>query len=118
PIRPMLAPLSIRVYGMPIAALGCAALFGWHFDPSRTQWAVDGAWALALVLWTVGTAHGSAGWRWPSAGALWPLGALLVLFAAAWLPFYDNWRWAFTGDSVTWFSVAAEAAERQHLARN
>jgi hypothetical protein len=24
---------------------------------------------------------------------------ILPIFAAAWLPFYDNWRWAYTGDS-------------------
>jgi hypothetical protein len=30
---------------------------------------------------------------------LWPLAVILPLFAACWLPFYNNWRWAYTGDS-------------------
>jgi hypothetical protein len=25
-----------------------------------------------------------------------PIVGVLIVFAAAWIPFYDNWRWAFT----------------------
>lgn len=59
-------------------------------------------WPLAVLLWT-------GGLRW-SYGPIWPgllrrvdaaiFAVLIALFTATWLPFYDNWRFAYTGDSL------------------
>ena len=27
----------------------------------------------------------------------------MIIAAAAWLPFYDNWRWAQAGDTYPWY---------------
>ena len=37
---------------------------------------------------------------------------LLTVFAAAWLPFATNWRWAFCGDSIAFFQLPYEAVTR------
>jgi hypothetical protein len=119
-----------------IAAWAClAACVGWFCvafnagDPSRHQILVDGLWLLALVLWSVQISAFTAGTctsvgtiqrantplnpplaRGEEKGGWWPIVALLTIFAVAWLPFYDNWRWAFTGDSIAWFGPAYSAA--------
>ena len=41
------------------------------------------------------------------------VGALLLVFCAAWLPFYRDWRWVASGDSLGWFEIPAGAVERQ-----
>ncbi len=107
-IDPITAALVLAAYGLLV-------LFARWFDPRVMQWRVDTLWAGAIVVWVVairrltGPPHGLLP-SWPSAHSLLLPAALLAVFAAAWLPFYDNWRWAYTGDSVVWFSVAAEAA--------
>ena len=60
-----------------------------------------------LTVWST-----PAGWR-----DLFPIAVILPVFIAAWLPFYDNWRWAYTGDSLAWFTVASGVA-RSGLTRN
>ena len=87
-------------------------LFCEYFTPGADQRLVDGLWLLALGLWISEV--------WASGGTLsrprlawadvWPIGALLLLLVIAWLPFYNNWRWAYTGDSVAWFGVGASPA--------
>ncbi len=71
--------------------------FDWH----EPQW-TDATWFAALFSWSgaVLARARPAGERlpWRRADFL-PLAVLLPLFALCWLPFYDNWRWAFTGDS-------------------
>src|SRR5262249_49622487 len=69
-----------------------------RFDHGINQPAVDGLWLLALLVW------GSEVWahsgkpfigvrmQWRDVRLI---AGILVLFAAAWLPFYDNWRWAY-----------------------
>lgn len=87
------------------------AAFAWLFQPGEPQWWVDGLWLGAVVVWVVVVRRLVSppallpAWPRPRA-ALLP-GALLLLFAACWLPFYDNWRWAYTGDSIAWFQTAA-----------
>lgn len=44
---------------------------------------------------------------WTEAGVL---TAFFALFAATWLPFWDDWRWAQTGDSIAWYSPGLLAA--------
>ena len=98
-----------RLALIPIA-LG---LFCKLFHPGVDQRWVDGLWLLALLLWVIEVRYLAGGSlpvprvAWEDA---WPIGALLLLLAAAWLPFFDNWRWAYTGDSVAWFGVGASPA--------
>jgi hypothetical protein len=94
------------------AQLGALALFVAWFDPGRVQWLVESLWLLAVTVWTVEVrlSDGRLLDRSPDAADMRPLLVLLPLFAAAWLPFYRNWRWAYTGDSVAWFSIGSLAA--------
>lgn len=77
--------------------------FDWH----EPQW-TDATWFAALASW-VGAVLASSPrateplpWRRADFA---PLVLLLLVFAACWLPFYDNWRWAFTGDGFGIYSV-------------
>jgi hypothetical protein len=90
-------------------AITLAVIFAWLFDPFTVRWGVDAIWLAAVGVWsgTVWTLR-TRGARWQPRNAL-PLAILLVVFCAAWLPFFDNWRWAFTGDSVAWFEVPYNA---------
>ncbi len=94
----------LRLGGM-VAALG---LFLCFFVASQNQLLVDGLWVLALVLWALEVrTRGHApllGVR-PQRADILPIAIILPIFAAAWLPFYDNWRWAYTGDSFGMFCV-------------
>lgn len=89
----------------------CAA-----FDPgdaSVKQHLIDSLWLVAVLLWSVQilalTPQRKSGVdrRWDDRR---PILALLVVFSLVWLPFYDNWRWAYTGDSIAWFGPAYDAA--------
>ena len=88
--------------------------FAHWFDPERAQWLIDGLWVLAIGLWVAEVQSISANSLLPrriQSGDVWPIVGLLVVFAAAWLPFCTNWRWAYTGDSGGWFAAAVNAAE-------
>jgi hypothetical protein len=96
--------------GTLVASLG---LFIFWFDPSQIQWLVDGLWLLAVVLWVWEIRRLCGGPlldRHPTRADVVPIAVTLGVFAAAWLPFYDNWRWAYTGDSVGWFGTGWAAA--------
>jgi hypothetical protein len=90
-------------------AITLAIVFAWLFDPFTLRWWVDAIWLAAVAVWsgTVWTLR-TRGARWQPRNAI-PLAILLVIFCAAWLPFFDNWRWAFTADSVAWFEVPYNA---------
>jgi hypothetical protein len=102
-----------QIVCVTVAALA-AVTFLIYFDQSRAQIWVDSLWLLALVLWTravflqPSTARPTAVLR---VADLWPLAVVVPLFALCWLPFHDNWRWAYTGDSFgiygagTWLGV-------------
>jgi len=74
---------------------------------------VDALWLLAIVFWCEAVREPDTRFL-PLIGLhrgdLRPISALLLVFATAWLPFFDNWRWAYTGDSGAWFAPAAQAA--------
>jgi hypothetical protein len=90
-------------------AITLAVLFARLFDPLTPRWWVDAIWLAALAVWsgTVWTLR-PRGRRWQPRNAI-PLAILLVVFCAAWLPFFDNWRWAFMADSGAWFEVPYNA---------
>jgi hypothetical protein len=78
------------------------------FSPDANRPVDYGLWLGAIIAWalllaTFGTAP-FIGLR-PRWRQLWPLAVLLPLFAACWLQFYDNWRWAYTGDSFGVYAV-------------
>src|SRR6266404_2666 len=91
-----------------VVPTACFAAFVYLFDTTRDQRLVDGLWMGGLLLWVVeiGRRSGGAliGGRVQRADVV-PIAVLLVVFMAAWLPFYDNWRWAFTGDSFSVFGA-------------
>jgi len=97
----------LRVSGL-LSIIACVAFFVRYFDHETPQLYVDGLFLVAIILWVTIVASFERG---PLLGItvsradLWPLVLILVTFAAAWLPFYDNWRWAYTGDSFGVFSV-------------
>jgi hypothetical protein len=88
-------------------------LFIYRFDPGRSQWLVDGLWLLAMGLWALAISRRSRA-RILSARRtdVVAVGGLLVVFCAAWLPFWANWRWAYTGDSLDLYVVGWAAATK------
>jgi hypothetical protein len=108
--------------GISVAgACASCGVFLWFFDPERDQRLVDALWPLAALFWGVFlklVGRGPFLGVRPRLRDVWPIGLILPLFAAAWLPFYDNWRWAYTGDSFGVFSAAywlGENGLRQNL---
>jgi hypothetical protein len=98
-----------------VLGIGAWVLLGFFarwFEPGWVQWDVTGLWLAAMLFWIAGVrvATGSLLPAYPTLASSWPLTALLTVFVAAWLPFYDNWRWACTGDSIAWYATAAGAA--------
>jgi hypothetical protein len=95
-----------RLALIPIA-LG---LFCKLFNPAADQRWVDGLWLVAVLLWIVEVRHLAGGSLPPPRVAwadAWPIAVLILLLATVWLPFYNNWRWAYTSDSVAWFGAGA-----------
>jgi len=91
-----------------VVVVVCIVTFVTSFDFSSKDLTIDGLWVGALFAWAslvytfkegpfIGVRP-----RWKQ---YWPLAILLPLFAACWLPFYDNWRWAYTGDSFGVYGV-------------
>jgi len=105
--RPL--PDALRLGG---AAL-CVLAFLRTFEPGVHAWPPVLAWLAAIALW-----------GWQARVCLGPaerrndfdacdrrlLLSFLGLFAVCWLPFYADWRWAYTGDSLTWYWVAEDSA--------
>lgn len=77
--------------------------FDWHEAQwtDATWFAALASWAGAVLAWGRRVAE-PLPWR---RGDFLPLALILPLFAACWLPFYDDWRWAFTGDSFGIFTA-------------
>lgn len=104
---------------VPAAALlatGLLATFVVFFDPTRRQPLVEWAYYSAVLVWilSVRICHGSV---WPRGtfgvkdSLL--LGGFLALFAACWIPVYDDWRWAYTGDSLGYVGLGMQWARGQ-----
>ncbi len=115
-----MAPDAGRVrYALLIVPFVLLAVFVATFDPYVNRWLVNFAWLGALLSWALGISMGEAPAR--SRGArtkhLWTFLVFGCAFAAVWLPFYDNWRWAQAGDTFPWFWVPAAAA-RQGLSKS
>ena len=94
-----------RLFLTAAAAVGLLAVFVLQFDPETLQWGVDALWLTALAVWAVSvwTVRARRD-RWRIAHP-WALATAVLLFCAAWLPFYGNWRWSFTADSLGWFEI-------------
>jgi heme/copper-type cytochrome/quinol oxidase subunit 4 len=104
-----------------LAAIGVAvALFMVRFKPSESRPLADAVWLLALCLWVsevrARNGHRLLTLRWQRRDVL-PIAVLLMTLVVAWLPFYDNWRWAYTGDSIAWYGIA-EQVVRNHLGQD
>ncbi len=92
----------------------CIFTFVTTFDFGDKHLGVDGLWVGSLIAWALFVRSFNQGSfigvrpRWEQYR---PLAVLLTLFAACWLPFYDNWRWAYTGDSFGVYGVGYYLAE-------
>lgn len=90
-----------------VGAALAMGLFVRYFDFQVAQARIDGLWLVSLLLWLSAVFLQQPPERLPPVlrvRDLWPLGVLFPVFAACWLPFYDNWRWAYTGDSFGIFA--------------
>lgn len=91
-----------------LAIVVSLTLFTVHYEWSQPQVLVPSLWIAAILLlaWEVRARCGplAAGLR-PSRRDVAVIAALIALFALCWLPFYDNWRWAYTGDSLSFFGL-------------
>ena len=106
-------------YRRPILLLALVVIFAATFDPEVNRWFVNFTWLAALGIW--------AGIVWRSDGPspasrlkgkyVWPFLLFVPVFAAVWLPFYDNWRWVQAGDTIGWYGLP-EAAARYGLPRS
>lgn len=91
----------------------CIGSFVTSFDFNDKGWVFVGLWAGSLIAWAAFIRSFNDG---PFLGVhpRWrdyrPLALLLPLFAAGWLTFYDNWRWAYTGDSFSVYGVGYHLA--------
>lgn len=78
-------------------------LFAVWFQPYASQWLVDGLWLAAIAIWVFEVKQVATtplfGFK-VSRQDVAPIAVLILLFACCWLPFYNNWRWAYTGDSL------------------
>lgn len=95
------------MWSFALAAILFLLAFLRTFDWHEPQW-TDATWFAALFSW-VGAVLARArptgdDLPWRRADFL-VLAVLLPIFAVCWLPFYDNWRWAFTGDSFGIYSA-------------
>lgn len=89
-----------------VSIVASLVMFRRLFVHDRPQLLVDGLWLLAILLWVAVVRLMGGGLRFGLTvrrAEVWPIALLVLVFAAAWLPFYDNWRWAFTGDSFSLF---------------
>ena len=107
----------LRLGGV-IASLG---LFGYWFNPGLNDWLVNALWLLAICLWVMEIRDISGqpllGVH-PTREQVMPIAVVLLLFAAAWLPFYDNWRGAYTGDSISWYEIGRSPAASHRLGQS
>lgn len=97
-----------------LVSLGSLAVFFERFDPYRSQPAIDGLIVVALISFAAAAllAARLPAWRWrlPAAVDVAIVVAMNATLCALWLPHWDNWRWAYTGDSVAWYGPAWSAA--------
>jgi hypothetical protein len=106
-----LSPRDAWLFASSASALG----FVVSFRPEACQWGVVALWVASIVLWFVWLGlrrrgvPAALGFGWQDWMAL---VLLLTAFAAAWLPFATNWRWAFCGDSIAFFQLPYEAVTR------
>jgi hypothetical protein len=94
-------------YRRSILLLALMVIFAATFNPEVNRWLVNLTWLAALLIWAAGI------WRFDSPAKdrhfdrrhVWVLVPFVAVFAATWLPFYDNWRWSDVADSIGWYVV-------------
>lgn len=91
-----------------LAIVASLSLFTYTYEWSQPQVFAPCLWVAAILIlaWELRARFGSlaAGLR-PAQRDVAIVAGLLALFALCWLPFYDNWRWAYTGDSLSFFGL-------------
>src|SRR6266542_1152830 len=111
--RKKMKVIRLLGYALPVGPLIALGLFVHWFEPFRVGWLVDGLWLLAQILWVL-TIRISSGPIFPETRPSWldllPIAIILLVLVPTWLPFYDNWRWAYTGDSIAWYGIGWDVA--------
>lgn len=89
--------------------------FAAAFDAEANSWPVNFTWFAAMAAWCWALRRRDAGreLRRPRLREHWPFCVALVIFGAAWLPFFDNWRFVASGDTLPWFQMPYEAATQR-----
>ncbi len=102
---------------LAVASLACTvaflAWFDWRFHQPGTVllWVSS----IGLLLAAVHCAERRFRPPLPSAREAAVLAGFFVLFVASWLPFWDDWRWAQTGDSIAWYSPGLLASSNRMI---
>ncbi len=107
--------MQMIVLALVVAATATLAGFATNFDPFVPQPGLDALLLIPIAcLAIVATVlrHPARPFPRPSSLDLAMLLATNAIVCALWLPHYDNWRWAYTGDSIAWYATGATAAER------
>jgi hypothetical protein len=107
----------LRLYQLAaiVTMLMCAWYFLISFEQGVPQLFVDLVWVGSLICWVLFalTLHRDPPLtmriRWPN---VWPILLLVAIFFVCWLPFYKNWRWAYTGDSFSFYALGYDLAQR------
>ncbi len=98
-----------------LAALGFAIAFALLFEPGRHQFDSNFLWPAAIVSLGLASCLNTRPTRpfpVPSRIDVAAVVSMNLIFFALWLPHYDNWRWAYTGDSIAWHATSTIAAQR------
>lgn len=107
----------LRLYQVAVIVtmLVCSWYFVISFEQGVPQLFVDLVWVAALISWVIFALTLrrdpplTMRIRWPN---VWPIILLVAVFFVCWLPFYDNWRWAYTGDSFSFYALGHGLAQR------
>ncbi len=96
-------------------AAGVALLLSFvhWFHPAKRQDLIDLLWIGALGVWVWEVRSWNRGPLMsarPRRADIALITGIIGVFCIAWLPFYDNWRWAYTGDSIVWYAFAESVA--------
>jgi len=108
------------VPGVAVLVTVLLAVFAVYFNPARRQPLVEWLYYGSVLVWmlAIRVCYGTV-WRRGTFGLLDAvlLGAFLVVFSACWIPYYDDWRWAYTGDSLGYVGLGMQWA-RGHVQRS
>ena len=107
-------PFRRRRLSQSALALGCLIALvplAW-LDPEHRQLLPLAGWLAAMVLYLLLWPRPRSSPRWrPPPGLVIIFSAYAVVLFIAFCFIYDNWRWATTGDSISFYQIGEEIAQ-------